>query len=152
MISLCEALAYHRGNLNEHRDQFSDDVRGLLERGERHTGEELALAFDTGRHWRTRLEEMLPDDHTFILTPTNPVYPPRVDDPENDSIKYLLRHTFPFSLGGFPSMSLPCGIGEYNIPVGMQLIGRDLSTLLSVGAAFQAETDWHKQIPPSGAS
>ena len=49
-------------------------------------------------------------------------------------------------------MSMPCGLGASNMPVGLQLIGNYLgeSRLLNVAHQFQMATDWHKNVP--GAS
>ena len=37
------------------------------------------------------------------------------------------------------------------MPVGFQLIGRDLSEalILKITHAYQSQTDWHKRIPPT---
>ena len=147
IISLCESVAYHRHYLDEMKEQFGKDVLRLLERGEKHSGEEYALARETGRRWRKHLHELVPDRKTIIVTPTNPVYPPRINDPDSELVRYLLRHTFPFSLSGLPALSLPCGISEHNLPVGLQLVGRDVAGLLAIGMAFQQATNWHKPAP-----
>lgn len=53
------------------------------------------------------------------------------------------------NLCSLPSLSLPCGLGENNMPVGCQLIGRrfDEKTLVALGNAFQSVTDFHKKKP-----
>lgn len=60
----------------------------------------------------------------------------------------------PINYLGLPALSLPCGFatpaGGLPMPVGFQLIGRpfDDERLLAVGAAYQAQTDWHRRAPP----
>jgi aspartyl-tRNA(Asn)/glutamyl-tRNA(Gln) amidotransferase subunit A len=46
-------------------------------------------------------------------------------------------------------MSVPCGTGQDNMPVGLQLIGNyfDEARLLQVAHAFQQATDWHLRRP-----
>jgi aspartyl-tRNA(Asn)/glutamyl-tRNA(Gln) amidotransferase subunit A len=53
------------------------------------------------------------------------------------------------NLAGLPALVLPCGFAG-NLPVALQLVGRPFSenTLLAVGKAFQAATDWHRRVPP----
>ena len=57
--------------------------------------------------------------------------------------------TLPASLAGLPCMSVPVGMGESNMPVGMQLIGNYLqeAKLLNVAHQFQLNTDFHNAKP-----
>ncbi|MFT3858998.1 MAG: Asp-tRNA(Asn)/Glu-tRNA(Gln) amidotransferase subunit GatA [Aquabacterium sp.] len=59
--------------------------------------------------------------------------------------------TLPASLAGLPGMSVPCGFGEHNLPVGLQLIGNywQEAQLLHTAHAFQQATDWHQRRPAS---
>lgn len=53
------------------------------------------------------------------------------------------------AIAGVPAVSLPMGFGASGLPLGLSLIG-DIgqdAKVLSVGAAFQRETDWHLQTP-----
>jgi aspartyl-tRNA(Asn)/glutamyl-tRNA(Gln) amidotransferase subunit A len=57
--------------------------------------------------------------------------------------------TLPASLAGLPCMSVPVGLGESTMPVGMQLIGNYLqeAKLLNVAHQFQLNTDFHNAKP-----
>ncbi len=57
--------------------------------------------------------------------------------------------TLPSSLAGLPGMSIPAGLGESGMPVGLQLIGNYLqeARLLNVAHRFQQATDFHRQQP-----
>ncbi len=57
--------------------------------------------------------------------------------------------TLPASLAGLPCMSVPVGMGESNMPVGMQLIGNYFqeAKLLNVAHQFQLNTDFHNAKP-----
>jgi aspartyl-tRNA(Asn)/glutamyl-tRNA(Gln) amidotransferase subunit A len=54
------------------------------------------------------------------------------------------------NLAGLPALCLPCGFTPDGLPLAIQLVGPPFSenTLLSLGAWFQAETDWHRRRPP----
>jgi aspartyl-tRNA(Asn)/glutamyl-tRNA(Gln) amidotransferase subunit A len=62
---------------------------------------------------------------------------------------------FPDPLGGIgnicglPALSVPCGLTEKNLPVGLQLVGRagDDAAVIQAGRMFQQHTDWHKRHP-----
>ena len=58
-------------------------------------------------------------------------------------------YTLPASLAGLPGMSLPVGLGEGNMPVGLQLIGKHLqeAKLLNVAHQYQKATAHHLARP-----
>ena len=58
-------------------------------------------------------------------------------------------YTIPGSLAGIPGMSIPCGFGAKNRPVGLQLMANYFEEAKLLGAAhqYQQATDWHKRIP-----
>ncbi|MBK8098297.1 MAG: Asp-tRNA(Asn)/Glu-tRNA(Gln) amidotransferase subunit GatA [Planctomycetes bacterium] len=108
----------------------------------------------------TRVRTLLRQDFTTafarcdaILCPTSPVtaFPlgARIDDP---LAMYLCDAlTVPASLAGLPALSLPCGVGDGDLPVGLQIIGPALreDLLLQVGHVWQQHTDWHRRRPPA---
>ncbi|MFN3828848.1 MAG: Asp-tRNA(Asn)/Glu-tRNA(Gln) amidotransferase subunit GatA [Tepidimonas ignava] len=59
-------------------------------------------------------------------------------------------YTLPASLAGLPGMSVPAGVGDSGLPVGLQLIGPYLgeARLLHAAHQFQRVTDWHLRAPP----
>jgi len=58
-------------------------------------------------------------------------------------------YTIPGSLAGIPGMSIPCGFGSKNRPVGLQLMANyfEEAKLLGVAHQYQLATDWHRRIP-----
>ncbi len=71
---------------------------------------------------------------------------PRIDS----MIATLVTYLRPISFLGLPSLSIPVGFHASGLPIGMQLVGRpfDEVGILKAGRAFQAETDWHRRLPP----
>ena len=57
--------------------------------------------------------------------------------------------TLPASLAGLPGMSVPAGVGQQGMPVGLQLIGNYFAegTLLHTAHALQQATDFHRRTP-----
>lgn len=52
------------------------------------------------------------------------------------------------NLAGFPALCMPCGfVGK--LPVAMQIVGLPFAenTMLALGKAYQASTDWHRRKP-----
>lgn len=53
--------------------------------------------------------------------------------------------TIPVNLAGVPAISVPCGFGANNMPLGLQIIGKhfDEATIYRVAHAFEQATDYH---------
>ena len=54
------------------------------------------------------------------------------------------------NLVGQPALSVPNGFGENGLPTAFQFTGRAFSdeTLVALGSAVQARTEWHRRRPP----
>jgi aspartyl-tRNA(Asn)/glutamyl-tRNA(Gln) amidotransferase subunit A len=85
-----------------------------------------------------------------VATPTSPIPAFRLGEKADDPLQMYLADIFtvPANLAGIPGLSLPCGFAG-GLPAGLQLLGRpfDEPMLLRLGAAYQAETDHHRQSP-----
>ncbi len=62
----------------------------------------------------------------LILTPTTPFAPFAIGDRADDPIKMYLNDVFtvPANLAGLPGISVPAGLSEEGLPLGLQLIGK----------------------------
>ena len=87
----------------------------------------------------------------LILTPTVPDTAFLLGERSEDPIRMYLSDIFTINvnLAGLPGLSIPCGMDEHNLPIGLQLIARPLAecTLLTAGHAFQQATPWHLRNP-----
>lgn len=76
-----------------------------------------------------------------LLTPTAPSAAFALGENEDDPIKMYLNDVFtvPASLAGLPGMSVPAGLNEQGLPLGLQIIGRpwDEATVLKVGQTLE---------------
>lgn len=86
-----------------------------------------------------------------IMGPVAPTVAWKLGEKTADPVQMYLADIFTLStsLAGLPGMSVPCGTGQDNMPVGLQLIGNyfDEARLLQVAHAFQEATDWHLRRP-----
>jgi aspartyl-tRNA(Asn)/glutamyl-tRNA(Gln) amidotransferase subunit A len=101
-----------------------------------------------------------------LITPTEPTTATKIDQStvlfedtgEEPFFSVFVRETIPFNLAGLPALSLPCGFSPASghphigpgLPIGLHIAGRpfDESTILRIGYAYQASTDWHRRRPP----
>ncbi len=86
-----------------------------------------------------------------IMGPVSPAEAWDLSDTEDNLMHTYLAdiYTLSVSLAGLPGMSIPCGFGASQRPLGLQVIGNyfDEARLLQVADAFQRETDWHSRVP-----
>jgi aspartyl-tRNA(Asn)/glutamyl-tRNA(Gln) amidotransferase subunit A len=86
-----------------------------------------------------------------VISPTVAWVAPR-EDPAvaGDEGTIEARRTGPYNLAGLPAVSVPCGTGEDELPVGLQIAGpwfKDFE-VLDVAAAFEARSGWRPVCPP----
>lgn len=86
-----------------------------------------------------------------IMGPVTPTTAFKIGENIDDPLKMYLSdiYTVSINLAGLPALAIPCGFSD-GLPVGFQLIGKafDEDALLSIGHAFQSETDFHLKRPP----
>ena len=59
------------------------------------------------------------------------------------------RFTIPYDFSGAPTISLPCGLNDEGLPLGIQFVGRHLSEplLCQVGDAYEKAAGWQTLRP-----
>ena len=85
-----------------------------------------------------------------ILTPTAPSSAFKIGDKTEDPIAMYLNDVFtvPVNLAGLPAISLPAGMDEYGLPLGLQLIGKsfDEQTVLNAAYALEEKIGFQSQV------
>jgi amidase len=159
MFQNIEALEHwKRGGLDllaDHADDLPPEYRSWVERMYRHTLTDIAR----DQQLRTEVYYAIQGvfaDHDLLLTPTladvavangdegNTVGPRQVDGVEVDPlIGWCLTYVTNFS--GHPSASIPAGLTDENLPVGMQIVGRRYTDVdvLTASAVFEQLRPWH---------
>ncbi len=90
-----------------------------------------------------------------LLTPTTPTTAFEIGSVYGDSVmmQYADLLTVPANHAGIPGISIPAGLDEQNLPIGIQLLGPDFSEalLLRIGRAYEMATEneaW-RQVEPA---
>ncbi len=136
VISRSEAATFHR-SLDADRTLYWEEVDEQLDLG----AEVSAVDYLDAQRARAALAAELVgvfDECDVLAMPTVPVVAP----PAEDFASYLMvlaRNAIPWSLVGFPAISVPCGFSE-GLPVGLQLVaapGRE-DLLVAIGREVEA--------------
>jgi aspartyl-tRNA(Asn)/glutamyl-tRNA(Gln) amidotransferase subunit A len=148
-----EAAAFHRRNLEERPQDFSEQVRLRLQLGLQMRAVDYLRGLESQRQLRAEVEEQYAKIDVLV-TPTTSSTASRIEDELAASGRevHLHRFTCPFNLTGQPAISLPCGFDSQGLPVGLQIVGRrfDEETVLRVAHAYEQVSDWHLRRPPLG--
>lgn len=95
-------------------------------------------------------------DHDLLVAPTlsippfdTDVYPVRVDGERVDELHGWLM-TWPINLTGNPTLAVPAGFTEEELPVGVQLIGARHADaeVLAAGRRYEQAVPWQNEYPP----
>jgi len=87
----------------------------------------------------------------LVMGPTSPTVAFPIGAKAADPVQMYLNdiYTIPANLAGLPGMSIPCGFGDRNLPVGLHIVGNYFSEARMLAAAhrYQRATDWHSRAP-----
>lgn len=137
MVSRCEAAAYHR-RLGLDRSKYWPETRDQLDAAD----QILATDYLDAQRLRAVLAEAMLqvfDEIDVLVLPTSLVPAPLVEEAD-DYLQVLSRNAIPWSLIGFPALSVPCGRTAAGLPVGLQLVAPPFeeASLVALGTAFES--------------
>ena len=157
-ILKAEAASFHRAWLNEDAARYSPAVRARLESGLSVLAIDYLAAVQRRSQLRAEYLALL-ETADVLLTPTTTRGPMTVETLEDerpsahgDPLHQRIRFTGPINATGLPALSVPCGMTDAGLPIGMQLIGRPLdeSRLLATAHRYEQAAGWsarHPQLP-----
>ena len=91
------------------------------------------------------------ESYDVIIGPTTPTPAFKIGEKTDDPLTMYANDilTIPVNLAGVPGLSLPCGLSQQGLPLGLQIIGKhfDESTIYRVAHAFEQATNHHTRKP-----
>jgi amidase len=142
--------------LKDHRDDFPPEYLEWIERCYEMGVRDLARDFQMRTEVYDATQKVF-EDHDLLVSPTlaclpvpnaddgNTVGPSEINGVEVDPlIGWCLTYLANFT--GHPAASVPAGLAEGRLPVGMQVVGRRYADadVLAASAAFERLRPWHQ--------
>jgi aspartyl-tRNA(Asn)/glutamyl-tRNA(Gln) amidotransferase subunit A len=141
-----DAYAFHREHLAASPELYDPRTRWDAELGRKMSASAIAdLRRALGKHRGSIRKAFAHAD--LVVLPTLPGLPMPIReaiDPFG-----LAACTFAFSIGGLPSISVPCGFSKSGLPIGLLIGGPALSEprVLALARAYERATAWHLRRP-----
>ncbi|WP_171228358.1 amidase [Ruegeria sp. HKCCA4008] len=142
--------------LASQKEHLKDSAQWELDRGLAMSALEVHHASVIRSEWFHCAAKLFEQFDALVL-PSAQIWPFSVDLPypteiagrAMDTYHRWMHVTIPVSLIGLPCLAAPAGFGTQGLPMGFQLFGPRGSDrkLLSVGAAYHAETNWPNKRP-----
>ena len=86
-----------------------------------------------------------------VVTPTSPTPAFKIGERTADPLQMYLSDVLntPSSLAGLPGISIPCGLTESGLPIGLQILAAPFEEekILRVAYTFEQNTDHHQRKP-----
>jgi len=149
IVSAEGAAAFHElitsGRVKELSDPLGK-IGGYM--NEEISASDLLLAERIRAVLKKKMDELF--QHVDVLaTPSLPVTASKLEANLDTALSFADPLGGIGNMCGLPAISVPCGFGKNNLPIGIQFVGRALDDAKVIQAAklFQAHTDWYKQHP-----
>lgn len=151
LTNLVEATSYHRQLVKERAALYSPEVLALLEAGEALTGPDYVDAQRRRSVWARQWQEIFAaNDLDAVAHPTVQQPPAEQVPSQSFTVGPQITLCKAWSNNGFPSLSVPVGLDDRGLPVGLLLTGLPLAEapLLSLGIALDEDVRFFEQRPP----
>ena len=92
------------------------------------------------------------EKYDVIITPTAPNVSFDIGSKTNNPLELYMEDlcTVPINVAGVPAISIPCGLSENGMPIGMQIIGKhfDEETILNAAYTYEQKTKFRDNYKP----
>ena len=92
------------------------------------------------------------EKYDILIVPTAPNVSFEIGSKTNNPLELYMEDlcTVPINVAGVPAISIPCGITENGMPIGMQIIGKhfDEETILNAAYTYEQKTKFREKYKP----
>jgi aspartyl-tRNA(Asn)/glutamyl-tRNA(Gln) amidotransferase subunit A len=149
----------HAEGIRKHPELYG---RELLERVQATTlfpRERYIQALKAREYVKQSMARLFADHHlNALITPTLPAVAVPADDlvvrypdgGEEPVVAAYTRLTQPFNATGQPALSIPAGMDEQGLPIGVQVVGKPFgeAELCRIGSAIEKALGWRNEYSP----
>ena len=149
VIMMSEAYAFHEANLKSRRQDYGDMVRNRFLLG----GLLSASDYNQALRMRRVIKDEMADallQADVLVTPTYAAPAPRIEGYAGATTLTQPSFTGPFNVSGLPAVSIPCGLSDAGLPMGLQIVGKPFeeATALRVAYAYEQTARYIDLRPP----
>jgi len=148
-----ETSVVHEATYPSRKNEYGPTLAGHIEHGRSVTLPDYR-AMSARRHAFREQVRALFNDVDVLVVPVSGIAAFTLDQMatvgENAQVfAALLRFASPFNMSGHPTLTLPGGFTDEEVPVGFQLVASHFreDLLIRAGWAYQQGTDWHRKRP-----
>ena len=92
------------------------------------------------------------EKYDVLITPTAPNVSFNIGSKTNNPLEMYMEDlcTVPINVAGVPAISVPCGLSENGMPIGMQIIGKqfDEETILNAAYTYEQKIKFREKYQP----
>jgi aspartyl-tRNA(Asn)/glutamyl-tRNA(Gln) amidotransferase subunit A len=118
IVMRTEGAAFHRALYEKHRELYRPKLRELIEIGSLIPGVDYLTAYRIKREFRRQMDRVM-ERYDLLLTPSTSSPAPRGLESTGDAWFQV-----PWSFSGLPTITLPSGLSQEGLPLGIQLVGK----------------------------
>lgn len=149
VILVAEAYAIHEQDLLARPGDYGRFTYQRIMPGAALTAADLVQALRLRRELVEAVNHRALKACDALITANGLTPAPRFDAFGPDASPKTTVQTIPFNVTGNPVLAVPTGLSQDGLPLGIQIVGRafDEPTVLRIGAAVEAATDFAKRRP-----
>ena len=160
-IRLAESSDVHSEWIKTRPMDYSTEVRELLLEGNKISAVDYVKSMGLVKEIRGNFLSILRNEADALIVPTTIIPAPRFEDDAIDvgdddvvltTREALLRNTIIFNSIGLPTVSIPVGLTNNRLPIGVQIVGAPYNEDLVLSIAYDCEQQLNnttnKPVPP----
>ena len=137
-----EAASVHKANFTARPNDYGPNITSLIEAGFLASGEAYMEAQRVRRQFSLEME-VIANKFDALMTPSTTSPAPKNLTSTGDPVLQT-----PWTTGGFPALSIPCGLSKAGLPLGLQLVSIPFSEEKLLGVSQWCEEVLNIEIAP----